>query len=88
MASMFRRSAAHDAGIRNQKIGFIFKASTCREPVWENVEAPMLYSGVPKAEQSSPHRSNFERGWHSGKPKPPNQLSGGSSALLWRGPGE
>lgn len=47
-------SAAQRADVRNEKIGFIFQDFNLlgRSSVWENVEAPMLYAGVGKAERS------------------------------------
>jgi len=73
-------SPSQRADIRNQKIGFIFQSFNLlpRTSVWENVEAPMLYSGVPKQERV--HRIEHALGvvGISEKAKAnPNQLSGG-----------
>jgi ABC-type lipoprotein export system ATPase subunit len=48
-------SAAQRADIRNQKIGFMFQNFNllARTSVWENVETPMLYSGLPRGERST-----------------------------------
>src|SRR5690606_37921602 len=47
-------SAAERADIRYQKVGFIFQSFNLlrRTTVWENVEAPMLYAGVRRAERA------------------------------------
>ena len=73
-------SAARRADIRNQKIGFIFQSFNllARTSVWENVETPMLYSGVSKPERA---RRIEEALRVVGIPEKaralPNQLSGG-----------
>jgi putative ABC transport system ATP-binding protein len=73
-------SPAQRADIRNQKIGFIFQSFNLlpRTTVWENVEAPMLYSGVPKHERSLRIQHALGVVGISEKAKAnPNQLSGG-----------
>jgi putative ABC transport system ATP-binding protein len=73
-------SAAQRADIRNQKIGFIFQSFNllARTSVWENVEAPMLYSGVPKAERARRIEAALKVVGIPEKAKAlPNQLSGG-----------
>jgi putative ABC transport system ATP-binding protein len=73
-------SAAARADIRNQKIGFIFQSFNLlsRTSVWENVEAPMLYAGVPKAERSKRIEEALRVVGIPEKAKAlPNQLSGG-----------
>jgi len=68
------------AGIRNEKIGFVFQGFNLvpRTSAMENVELPMIYRGVSPKERKE--RTNAaldavnlgDRGHHS-----PNQLSGG-----------
>ncbi len=73
-------SAAQRADIRNQKIGFMFQSFNLlpRTSVWENVEAPMLYSGVPKSERTRRIEEVLEIVGIPEKAKAlPNQLSGG-----------
>jgi putative ABC transport system ATP-binding protein len=73
-------SASQRADIRNQKIGFMFQSFNLlpRTSVWENVEAPMLYSGVPKAERTRRITEALEVVGIPEKAKAlPNQLSGG-----------
>ena len=73
-------SAAQRADIRNQKIGFMFQSFNLlpRTSVWENVEAPMLYSGVPKSERTRRIEEALEIVGIPEKAKAlPNQLSGG-----------
>ncbi len=73
-------SPAQRADIRNQKIGFIFQSFNLlpRTSVWENVEAPMLYSGVPKHERTLRIQHALGVVGISEKAKAnPNQLSGG-----------
>ena len=73
-------SAAQRADIRNQKIGFMFQSFNLlpRTSVWENVEAPMLYSGVPKSERTRRIEEALEVVGIPEKAKAlPNQLSGG-----------
>jgi putative ABC transport system ATP-binding protein len=73
-------SPAERADIRNQKIGFIFQSFNLlpRTSVWENIEAPMLYSGVPKAERALRIEAAMKVVGIPEKAKAlPNQLSGG-----------
>ena len=68
------------ADIRNQKIGFIFQTFNLlsRTSVWENVEAPMLYSGTSKAERTRRIEEALQIVGIPEKAKAlPNQLSGG-----------
>ncbi len=73
-------SQAERADIRNQKIGFIFQTFNLlsRTSVWENVEAPMLYSGTSKAERTRRIEEALQVVGIPEKAKAlPNQLSGG-----------
>jgi putative ABC transport system ATP-binding protein len=73
-------SPAERADIRNQKIGFIFQSFNLlpRTSVWENIEAPMLYSGVSKAERARRIEAAMKVVGIPEKAKAlPNQLSGG-----------
>jgi putative ABC transport system ATP-binding protein len=73
-------SPAQRADIRNQKIGFIFQSFNLlpRTSVWENIEAPMLYSSVPKAERARRIEAALNVVGIPEKTKAlPNQLSGG-----------
>jgi putative ABC transport system ATP-binding protein len=73
-------SPAQRADIRNQKIGFIFQSFNLlpRTSVWENVEAPMLYAGVPRAERTRRIEAALNVVGIPEKAKAlPNQLSGG-----------
>ena len=73
-------SNSQRADIRNQKIGFIFQTFNLlsRTSVWENVEAPMLYSGTSKTERIHRIEEALSVVGLSEKAKAlPNQLSGG-----------
>ena len=73
-------SAAQRADLRNQKVGFVFQSFNLlpRTSVWENIEAPMLYAGVPKAERPSRiQKSLAVVGIPEKASAFPNQLSGG-----------
>jgi putative ABC transport system ATP-binding protein len=75
-----RMSRNELADIRNQKIGFIFQSFNLlsRTSVWDNVELPMLYASVDKAERATRIREALEivRIPHKAA-NHPNQLSGG-----------
>jgi len=68
------------AGIRNQKIGFVFQGFNLlsRTTALENTELPMMYDEIPAAERAARAREALarvglaERSYHY-----PNQLSGG-----------
>ncbi|MDE2926374.1 MAG: ABC transporter ATP-binding protein [Acidobacteriota bacterium] len=73
-------SASQRADIRNQKIGFIFQSFNLlpRTSIWENVEAPMLYAGVPRQERARRIEEALEVvGIPEKAQVMPNQLSGG-----------
>ncbi|MFZ0427391.1 MAG: ABC transporter ATP-binding protein [Acidobacteriota bacterium] len=73
-------SAAERADVRNQQIGFIFQNFNLlpRTSVWENVEAPMLYAGIRKAERSKRIEDALKTvGIFEKVASLPNQLSGG-----------
>ncbi len=68
------------ADIRNQKIGFVFQGFNllARTSAIENVELPMLYSGVPTAERRRRAQEALEAVGLAGRENNhPNQLSGG-----------
>ncbi len=73
-------SSPQRADIRNLKVGFVFQNFNLlpRTTVWENVEAPMLYAGVPKDEREHRTRDTLEIVGIPEKARAlPNQLSGG-----------
>lgn len=73
-------SPSQRADIRNRNIGFIFQTFNLlsRTSVWENVEAPMLYSGISKADRAARIEEALEVVGIPEKAKAlPNQLSGG-----------
>lgn len=68
------------AGIRNRKIGFVFQGFNLlqRMSALENVELPMLYSGVPSKERIKRALAAMKMvGLEERKDHRPNQLSGG-----------
>jgi putative ABC transport system ATP-binding protein len=68
------------AGIRNRKIGFVFQGFNLlqRMSALENVELPMLYSGVPSKERIKRALAALRMvGLEERKDHRPNQLSGG-----------
>ena len=68
------------AGIRNKMIGFIFQQYNLlpRLNLLENVELPLLYSGIGSAERNNRAMASLERVGLAEKWKNfPNQLSGG-----------
>ena len=73
-------SPAERAGIRNREIGFIFQAFNLIGDltVYENVELPLTYRGLPPAERKQRVMSALERVGMSHRVKHfPAQLSGG-----------
>ena len=68
------------AEIRNRQIGFVFQTFNLipRANVFHNVELPLIYGGVPKAERRVRTEHAIERVGLSDRMKhKPNQLSGG-----------
>ena len=68
------------AKIRNQKIGFVFQQFNLipKLTAWENVELPLIYQKVPRAERQSRVHSALERvGLNNRAKHLPTELSGG-----------
>ena len=68
------------ASIRNEKLGFIFQQYNLlpKLNLLENVEVPLIYAGIPRAERHARAREVLEQVGLGDKLKnKPNQLSGG-----------
>jgi putative ABC transport system ATP-binding protein len=68
------------ADIRNQRIGFVFQTFNLipRANIFQNVELPLIYAGVKKAERRSRVEKAIERvGLADRVRHKPNELSGG-----------
>ena len=68
------------ADIRNQRIGFVFQTFNLipRSNIFHNVELPLIYAGVPKAERRGRVVEAIERVGLADRMKhKPNELSGG-----------
>lgn len=68
------------AVVRNRKIGFVFQNFNllARQTVLKNVELPMLYGGVPRAERTARARELLIKvGLEARITHRPNELSGG-----------
>ncbi|HEY8156525.1 MAG TPA: ABC transporter ATP-binding protein [Myxococcota bacterium] len=73
-------SSDERATIRNREIGFVFQSFNLvpRTSALENVELPLVYGGVPPAEQRSRARASLRAVGLEGRDDHlPNQLSGG-----------
>jgi putative ABC transport system ATP-binding protein len=68
------------AGIRNREIGFVFQSFNllARSTALENVELPLVYSGLPRSERRARAAEMLERvGLGDRMGHKPNELSGG-----------
>ena len=68
------------AKIRNQKIGFVFQQFNLitKLTAWENVELPLIYQKVPRAERQTRVKAALERVGLANRAKHlPTELSGG-----------
>jgi putative ABC transport system ATP-binding protein len=75
-----RLTADERAAIRNQRIGFVFQSFNliARTPAIENVELPLFYSAVPRAEQRRKAQAALRAmGLEGREHHLPSQLSGG-----------
>ena len=73
-------SADERAELRGEKIGFVFQAFNLipRTSALENVELPLIYSGVSRAEQTRRARESLEKlGLRERAEHHPSELSGG-----------
>ncbi len=79
-ASVSAYSESQLTKLRNQAVGFIFQSFNLIDEltVYQNVELPLLYRGVPRAERSSRVREVLELvGLPARARHKPSQLSGG-----------
>ncbi|HXO20291.1 MAG TPA: ABC transporter ATP-binding protein [Thermoanaerobaculia bacterium] len=68
------------AGIRNKEIGFVFQTFNllARTDALHNVELPLIYAGLPRAERRQRAKRSLERvGLGDRMGHQPNELSGG-----------
>lgn len=68
------------AEVRNRRIGFVFQQFHLlpSKSAWRNVELPLVYAGVPRAERRDPARAALTRvGLEERLDNRPGELSGG-----------
>ena len=79
------------AEVRNRRIGFVFQQFNLLASMtaWQNVELPMVYAGVPRAERKERAMAGARpaSGWPAGSTTDPASSPAASSSVSpWPGP--